>query len=414
MRNLSLVYFLLLAGLILSLPSCTEDEDPMIDPSLGPSVSLIADTGFLTGDATLSGGEVFKVRLQAFTGDSPLNTISVRENGTAISHTLDRILFNGADDDANPKLLFGADKDGFTWDIEVTAQADGVSTYEFIVTDEAGNNDAVSINITIENLPLTIVQVGGASIINTMASNLVNVMIDVQKGSSPLNNISVYEDGVLISDLDRLKFKDIFTDFTGNPMPFTGDDKDGFMDNIYIRANTVDGSYMYTVEVTDESGAIASIDLTFISGQTALDNEFMAILVSNADGQNDGGLDLDAGISVPADSVAAEIRDLGIDLSQQTDKNWIQKIEAVNNATLRSFDPTMIENFDFDNVNSKEAIIGIYDNSTELSQSDVVNVDDIFAVKRGDDHFLLKVTKVEVTAADNNDFYEFSVKQALQ
>ena len=413
MRSLSLVYLLLLAGLIISLPSCTEDGDPIIDPPLGPSVSLIADIDFLTGDATLSAGETFKVRLQAFTGDNQLNTISVTENGTAIAHTMDRIKYNGQDDDANPKLLFNADRDGFTWDIEVIAHADGLSTYEFIVTDEAGNNDAVSLNITIQSLPLLITQVGGTNVINTMPSNLVNVMVMVQKGANPLKNITVYQDGISIADLTRLRFKDIATNFTANPMPLTGDDVNGFSGEIYIRARATAGTNIYTIEVEDEGGEFASLDLTFISG-TPIDNEFTAILVSNADGENDGGLDLDAGISVPADSVVAEIRDLGIDLNQQTDRNWIQKIEPVNGAILRAFDPATIENFDFDAVTTKEAVIGAYDNSADISQSEVVNMDDLFTVRRGDDYFLLKVTKVEVTAADNDDFYEFSVKQALQ
>ncbi len=413
MRNFSLVYLFLAAVVIFGVSSCaTDDTTGGGDPVLGPSISLLADTGFETTDATINQGASFKVKVNALVGDNKLNTITVKEDGTAIDHTLDRILFNGSDDDANPKLLFGADKDGLTWEIEITGHDSGTRTYEIEVSDEANKTDFVTLDITILTMPIGIAQVGGTSTVESTPGNLVQIMVKANKGATPLKSIGVSEDGALIADLDRLRFRDLTNTFTANPNALDGADKDGFETELYIRANATGGTYDYSIEIEDEDGMTASFNLTILTG-TPIDSTYTAVLVSNASGQNEGGLDCHTGSSVAFNSALAELKDQGIDLNLQTDKNWIQKIEPVNSAILRTLDPTQIDNFDFAAIDSKEAIIAAFSTGIDATESEVVNVDDIFIVRKDDDYFLLKVTKVEVTAADNDDFYEFSIKQAL-
>ncbi|MEM1319937.1 MAG: hypothetical protein AAGG75_06740 [Bacteroidota bacterium] len=413
MRNLSLVYLLFVAVAIFGLSSCSEDETPGGSTVLGPSLSLLADAGFLTTDTDINAGESFSLRVQAIIGDNPLNSIVVKEDGVAIDHTLNRILFNGADDDANPKLLFGDDKNGLTWDIEITGHDSGTRTYEVEVTDEANNTDFVTIDITVPSTPLAIALSSGGTTIETVPTAVVQLNVRADRGASPIDSISVTEDGVLMTDLSRLRFRDIANEFSSNPLLMEGDDKNGFDTDLYIEVTDVAGTYEYVITVVAEDLTEASLTITIVSG-TPIDDEFTAIMVSNASGQNLGGLDLSVPVAVRFDSIAANIRDQGIDINMQMDRNWIQKIEPVNGAVLRGLDMGQIDNFDFDAIDTKEAIIGTFSNGVDLSESAVVNVDDIFIVRDNNDYYLLKVTKVEVTTNNNDDFYEFSIKQAKE
>ena len=242
--------------------------------------------------------------------------------------------------------------------------------------------------------------------------NLVAANLSITAGSSKLSTIGVFEDGNLMSAAD-LYYKDATTgQFTDNPMTFASEDEDIFDDNIFIRASMDVGPHTYTIEVTDAGGQVADLEITVNVG-TPIDMEFMAVLVSNADGPNQGGLDLDGGTSVAFNSSDAEIRDLGIDLAQPLESNWKQQIEGVNGASIRTPDSSQPEAFDYDAVTTKDAIIAAYDAGDDVSQPSVA-VDDIFLVQRGEDYFILRVANIVVTTADNTDYYEFDVKQALK
>lgn len=300
--------FLQFAGLALFFTfvlasGCTDDPVTPVDP-LDPIVSFVSEAGYLSTDADLQGGETFFVKINLTTGDNPLQTVTINENGAKLS--TDRfVIDNGAITSNNPFLITGDDKNGVTYDLAITPSlvVGDVSTYSFLVTDEAGQTDEVSLIISIAAPPTT-----------------------------------------------------------------------------------------------------------------PLDVTYTAVVVNNADGPagSNGGLDLDTGVNVPSASADAELRDMGINLALPASQNWLQQIEPRNGATLRIPDTGSIENFSFDNVDSREAILGAYETANNVSETDMLAEGDVFIIERDEDYFLIEVAKIVVTTNNNLDYYELNVKGSLK
>ena len=59
---------------------------------------------------------------------------------------------------------------------------------------------------------------------------------------------------------------------------------------------------------------------------------------------------------------------MGIDINQPAAENWLRQIRPVNGASLRTPDPNQVENFKYENINTREAIIAGYETGTEISE----------------------------------------------
>lgn len=406
---LKLSSFSLLLSLLF-LTSC--GEDPIIDiPNFnGPSVDLTTGTGLVSNDVDLDTGETFKVQLVANQGESPLAVLRVYEGGALIDAS--RLELNGAPAPSNTiAIIAEADKAGFTYDLTITGVPEGVTNYEFEVEDEDGNKESASVNVTGISGALAITLDQSSTIDGATPNSLVAVPVTVTRGGSPLNTLTVYEDGVAIADESRLAFKDAGDKFSDNPLTLSDDDKDGFMEAVYIRVNS--GSKVYRIEVADEAGNIASTEVTINAG-TPINSEFVAVLVSNADGPDEGGLDLYNGQSVPSASDAAQVRDRGINTDLDLADNWRQEVEAVNGASLRLPDMNQPEGFQYANVDTKEAIVAAYESGEAVAATGKLSEGDLFLIENNGDYFLIEVRTVSKTDADNKDFYEFNIKQALK
>ncbi len=145
-------FFYQFAGMALLLgsfliTSCDPDPVPTV---LGPEAELVSEIDFLNADAELQAGEVFNVKVSFLTGDSQLKSVSILEDGTALA--TDKFEINsGALTSNNPFLILGADKDGATYEFQITAHdvIGDITTYTFEVTDEKDKTAEVTITITI-------------------------------------------------------------------------------------------------------------------------------------------------------------------------------------------------------------------------------------------------------------------------
>jgi hypothetical protein len=238
------------------------------------------------------------------------------------------------------------------------------------------------------------------------------VKLDLQTGDNPLKSVDIREDGDLVPTT-RLELNSGFTT-PQNPYLITGSDVDGFELIIDIEAHDAEGVRTYTFRVEDEVGETDEISLDvevmMEEVRTPIDTTTTMILVNNADGQLQGGLDLDVPETVSANSNMAELRDLGIDLDMPTSSNWIRQIQTRNGAMLVMLDTADVN---FSEVSFKEEVKALYDNGTEENVTTVLSMDDVFVVKRDNDYFLLVVTEVVVTSDDNNDYYQFDIKSAF-
>lgn len=414
-----------LFGLLLVLAAMfmTSCEDDILDP--GPigggsdaQIVLIPDAGFESGDIVIAPGEVFNVRVDATAGEVDLQTFSVEVDGVRLDPT--RYTINGTQATSEQTLLFGDDILGFTYDVAVTAHADvALSTYAFVVTDVDGNSETVSILVDTDNGTggggdAPDVVVGGGSSIDLDPNALYSINISATPLSGTLASIAVWQDGALISDISRLEFDG--NDFTANPFPFPAEYENGFMDrSIFIRVQD-SGSSDYTVVITDSFGGetsfVKTVNVMTTPTGTPVD-QIIGILLNQAGPSGTGGLDLDTGASTGSTDVNAEIRDNGIDQSQPDASNWIQSINSVNGSTIRVLTPGqngLAETFSFADVLFKEELAGLHSNNASDYTGQTVITGDLFTVERGGVYYVLEVTNVNVTSADNNDSYTFNVK----
>lgn len=414
-------FFLKFTGLsllafIFVLSSCNPDDDPIINPPLGPEIRFSSEAGFLSSDAQLLPGETFKVKLIGTQGDNALKTLTIAEDGTTLSSGSDpedrvtTIIDTNTGDNVtnNPLLILGTSTGGTTWEVTIVGHKELVeNTYTFTLADSEGNTDAVSLNINVfGELSIELVEETGFVSDNAtiQGAGTFDVKVNASRGADQIASIAVYAEGALV-DAANLAFGGVA--FDANPLTLSGVNTDGFEETVTITSQDK-GTQTYTIEIKDDGGntQTAEFDLTVMI-------EYVAVIVNNADGPNLGGLDLDTGETVPRASADAELRDKGINIALPISQNWVQEIEAVNGAEIVTPDLGQVENFSYENATTREIIISAYDTGIALAAGDKVDVGDMFVVKRGDDYFLLSAKQVIVKTMDNTDYYEFDVKQVL-
>ena len=241
--------------------------------------------------------------------------------------------------------------------------------------------------------------------------------VEVTKGTNQLKSLSITEDGVDV-DAARITIENI--DVANNPQLITDADKDGLTWNVTIAGPAVEGDYTYEVSVDDEgTTSLSDSDVATVTVKepvapgTDITGDITGALLNQAGPAGTGGLDLDTGTGTGSSDANSELRDWGIDTSLPVDQNWIQKIGAINNSTLRVVDQS-IDIFDFDAVTTVEEIADEWSKALPITDNmtDVVMVGDVFVVNNTDNGrtYLLHVDEVNVTDSDNSDNYVFSIK----
>ncbi len=250
------------------------------------------------------------------------------------------------------------------------------------------------------------------------------VKLRLQTGSADLRSVRILEEGVnLPTDRFTINAGAIISN---NPFLITGTSKTGATFEIAIKAH--EGfrvTKRYTFEVNSDDNLTDQVAINITTKGEQVSELTGKLLLNQAGPAGRGGLDLDTGngtgtVASDPSSANAEIRDMGIDLSKPLATNWRQQIAGMNNAVIRTIGGTMPENFNYDNVKFKEEIIAAYNSGNDLTLTDAttslkitspLKVGDIFTVRRGDNYYLIRVTKINVTNSDNNDSYEFSIKK---
>lgn len=392
--------------------SCT--EDPLgTDPGLSPSIRLLDGAGFISTSATAEAGATLQFRVSVSAGDDPLELLTIQENNQTID--LGRISYeSGSSFTANPALILAAtEKQGFTQDISIAGPTSpGNYSYTFQVRDEAQVTANTSITVTVELTPPSLSILSPSSPTEAGSGSTITVGIDAMMGTADFSSIAVYENDVLMEST-RLAFNEngVSTAFATNPE--VSPSSTSYLADIDITvAEAADSNtYAYRIEAIDSEGLTASATLEVLV-VNSIDTAYTGVLVYNKDGQRLGGLNLYTGEAVAFNSSNAQIRDVGIDINLSAPNNWIQKIRAVNSAVLRVPGALQVEGFSFANINTRDALVVAFNTGVTITDSDKVAVGDIFLVQNNDDYFILEVTNIVVTPADNNDYYEFSIKKS--
>ncbi|MCB0586066.1 MAG: hypothetical protein KDD06_12165 [Phaeodactylibacter sp.] len=273
-----------------------------------------------------------------------------------------------------------------------------------------------------------------------------SVKITVTPGDNPLSSLTLLKDG---ASIPAASISDYVTKITSNSEDILQQNPlgvDATRENgaTYIYDMTPFGQLegetsTYTFQVTDkvQEKASVSFDVTIVAPPgTPLDTILTGILLNQAGPAGTGGLDLDTGTGTGSANAAAEIRDLGIDctINQETNENWRAQIGSVNGTDMVKVDVSaQSEDFSFEKVDTKEAIIAAYDSGITLADgvstapscaqtpvtdvSDKVVAGDLFVVKKGDVYYLIQVEEVNYVhgfaanpGINNDDNYVMSIK----
>lgn len=358
-----------------------------------------------TSDVTVALGGTFSVNLVATAGDDALRAVEVFEDGISIAE-FSRISYNGDVAAANPRLLFNDEKTSFDYNVVVTAHTEvGTRSYTFVVSDDLGGSDSRSVEITTVGIPPALA-LNGSSTLELDAGGLTNVSLSAVKGSGDFVSIGVAIDGV-VDNFDDLAFAGV--DCTSNPHLLGGDLAQGFdATPLTFRAPANDGSYVYTITLTDEFGLESNVEFTVVV-DTSIPLEQINGVLFNAEGPGGtGGCDLDNGMSTGSSDDTAEIRDQGFTGTG----DWAQEIAPANDALLYKLTPGedgVSESFTFASIDSKETLAGLVGSGLGVASSGTVLVGDVYLVVRGGVNYAFEVTEVNVVAADNSDNYVLNI-----
>jgi hypothetical protein len=190
----------------------------------------------------------------------------------------------------------------------------------------------------------------------------------------------------------------------------------GFSFEVQLRTMAEYGVNTFRFLLTDDGDLTdeVSITITTVPAGTDLTGNLTGVLLNQGGPGGTGGLDLDEGLSLGSGDDAVEIKDNGIDAGPVA-SNWLQTISGANDAVIRVLDrPAMGEGYDFATVTTVEEVQSAWDNGIVLAGTDteMLVVGDEFIVENADAsrRYLLQVSEVNVTAADNGDNYVFNVK----
>lgn len=428
MKRLSLLSIFAFLSVALFFTSC--ESDPSTGGGGGggggigtgdPATLFLAEEpGFISSSADVDPSTQFKVRLNATSGDSPMNGLNIFEDGIHIDAS--RILLNDDQAVANPLAILGDDKTSLIWDLTITSH-DALDTrnYTFSIVDEAGEIGEVNLLVTTTGETFDpAVSVGGSGNFSIEAGMLISVPITAAQGTYALSSIAVYENDILM-DPGRLSYNE--TDFDSNPFGIPEADQAGFDSSIVIRSNTAEGTYTYRVVVADEFGnsSESTFDITSTPTGTAV-SLLPGKLLNAAGPPGTGGMDLDTGNGdIGSSDASAEVKDEGIDLNSPIDANWFRRISGVNGTELRSLFASvngLPESFTFGGIQFKEELADLWGLSTSFSDvnangelvSFLVEVGDVFIAKKGDTYYTFEIIEVNETPDDNNDNYIVDIK----
>jgi hypothetical protein len=403
MKNLSIRISLAVCAALLIFTSCEEGtggSNPGGNAD-SPSVSI---TG---SDVTVAPGDTVYVTVSAVEGDSPLNALTVTENGSNVP--LDRLLLDGALASANPQLIVDAsEKVSFTREVGVIIPSDGGTAYSYVylVSDEDMLSESQTIFVTIAADPPTFDILGDGDI-QTAVNALTGFNVVGTANGAAMNTISVTIDGV---NVDQFTFNG--TD-VANPYTLIDAERQSFETSMLVRSPMMGGDYTVEVTVTDELGRTVSDQIIFVTGTTAvvyLDRRFF-----NAIGSGNGAIDLDTGENVSSNSTESELQDDGIDdtIDPTVQENWFASFSPENGADLSLIvagENGVGETWTFDGVDLQEDVRALRSNGTALTSSGTVTVGQTYLITRDANVYLIRIDEVNYVDNDNEDNYVIDIK----
>jgi hypothetical protein len=405
--------------------------------TLPPVITLNSGAGLVSFNQELPlSSPSFTVNVSGEDGDAALRDLAVLENGTTIPPG--QLVFQTGQTANNPILTAGADANGFNYIIDITPSnvAAGDVTFSFRLTDTDGETASTQVTITYTVAAPTVDLliedgfVSGDVAIESRYPSF-NVKLRYDDTADSVASITVLEDGVIMA-ADALTYNE-GTITASNPLDLIAGERSGGTFDINVDPDiAVDGSRTYTFRVTDVNGVSAerSVVVTYVISAGTATTFAMEGVFFNASGMMRGGLDLDNGTAVTFNSSEAEIEDEGVNLDLSTAEKWRAQISATNDAELRIANLAAVigDGVTFESINVMEDIAEAFDKGEaelggdddvpdtdgDLSNDEIVTTQlqggEVFAVRRGNRIYLVRIDAINFVANSNNDSYTVSIK----
>lgn len=410
-----------------------------------PFANFSREDGLIFKDTTLCAGQDFNVKLRINAGDSKMTQLEIYENTELIPTS--RFSISGKSTSSNPILLTDGEQSSAVFEINITPlEIDTMpNAYTFRVIDELDQPAAAGVTIDIGGPKIDFLE--ATNRISTDASifigNLVQLRMELTDCWQGLKELQVYEEGVLLASnqVDVKSAIDSSSIGTSNPIQFAGEDKRQFIYDITISPSSVNTDstiVTYSFQLINDRDQITYDTLRILNIEpTELDEDNLrGILFNQAFEVNGrvgrlGGLDLDTGNTVSVDSSVAEIQDEGIQVTATDSLFWRQQISVVDTMNTQLKVANLLLGQTYESIMFKEQIIDIFNRSSllgiettfptdqELPLSDLqqgervsseMRIGNVFVIRRGTIHYLIKCENIIEDTNGNEDSYEFSIK----
>ncbi len=391
-----------------------------------PELVLVTEAGFISEATTIEAGSSFAVKVQAAKGTADLQAFEILEDGVRIA--TDRISFiNEVAPTSSAPLVGLTETSSLEWVIEMVAHSDlSERNYEFRIIDTAGNSAKQGVFINTDTTPTEVIPptitILGSGTFSVDPSTKVGVDLNVVGGSSKITFLTIFDGNNDPVAVDRLWIGDSDTPISSNPLEIPAADADGFETKIFIRSNNTFGSEVYKVIISTEDEEIYFEEITIDTGIAGVSvTELSGVLFNSGGPAGSGGLDLDDGIDTGSSDVISELKDEGIDQSQSTANNWIQRMSGINGTEIRQMivgENGLQEGFSFDVIATDNQLAELWGNGVTLSAvnssgnltTGIVQVGDVYLAFRDGKYYAFTVTNINVTADDNKDSYTLDIK----
>lgn len=408
-----------------------------------PLAFLSEEENLLFSDTSICVGQDFSVRVRMTAGSHNMTQFAIFENDRLMSP--ERIGIEGSSSwkNENPIVLEGGEQQALNYLITINPLSDSTETkfYFFRTIDEIDQPAVASVGLDI-GFP-TVALLDEPNVISTDSTLFIgealNVRLQLNACWQDLENLEVLEDGLSLPDA-QIEIKlaaDSSVIGRGNPFPIRSADRGGSIYDIRIEPSeplTDSLERIYTFRLNNARGQIGldSIRIRHIE-PTPLDLSSPisgALLINQAAGEGNGGLDLDTGESVDANSEEAEIQDEGIILTNNPQTNWRRRISVVDpeDTEMRQ----VRDGFSLSDFTFKEQLINVFSTSITLDGDDnfspddngnptvsdevqdeeisqEVDIGDIFILRRRGKYYVFQCVDVIPVEDSNQDRYLFDI-----
>ncbi len=236
--------------------ACKDAEQ--LDP-IGPTMEFIPGLNpLVSGNDTLPKESFFGVHMIGAKGSDELKDLRILEDGIILdTHRLNILKTQGDIPSANPLIIPSVDRNGFEYAVWITKPESGLFEFTYILRDVNDLEFSKKIYLYFFDVLPTLTYIASFPT-EIPVGSWIFFDLDADRGTANFDMLAAYEDGVLITDLDRLHFNQF--PIASNPLmlPITNVSQ---VFHMSIKINK-SGLQVFKFSVRDEDGYSAEVSFS--------------------------------------------------------------------------------------------------------------------------------------------------------